>query len=255
MGLNLLGKIRRSLRQHGPGATVALVAKNTLLLINSLTPWERRRQRRLGEFDRRFGLETAELVSRTNLDVSEEVMDAINPYEPSPVEGFNEIVKKLGVDFPEYTFIDLGSGKGRTLLLASEFPFRRIVGVEISRELTSVAARNVEAYRSTTQRCRDIRCVCADAREFEFPPEPLVVYLFNPFPQEVLTAVLAALGRSIREAPRDVVVVYAHPIHAARYLDGVAWLRAMAEGSFFNEYHHETDRYVIYGVDREALWR
>src|SRR5579883_1856526 len=41
-----------------------------------------------------------------------------------------------------FTFIDLGCGKGRALIVATEFPFRAICGIEYSDELAAVARRN-----------------------------------------------------------------------------------------------------------------
>src|SRR5260370_9926823 len=92
----------------------------------------------------------------------------------------------LPIEFDKFTFVDLGSGKGRTLLMAAEYPFRRIVGVELIAELHRAARQNIREYRSPTQRCVQIDSVVVDAREFELPEEPLVLYLFNPLPERAL---------------------------------------------------------------------
>src|ERR1700727_1709448 len=58
-----------------------------------------------------------------------------SPYQPTESVLFHEMIAALGAqacfDFRDFTFVDLGSGKGRTLFMASVSPFRRIVGVEL----------------------------------------------------------------------------------------------------------------------------
>lgn len=135
-----------------------------------------------------------------------------SPYQPTDAALFQEMISSLPIDFSEFTFVDLGSGKGRTLLMASEYPFRRIVGVEILQDLHSAAENNIRTYRSPTQRCTQIESVCANARGFAFPDEPLVLYLFNPLPPAGLQQVLANLETSLQRKSRAVYVVYHNPL-------------------------------------------
>jgi SAM-dependent methyltransferase len=136
-------------------------------------------------------------------------------YQPTEPALFREIVDALqqsGLDFRDYTFIDLGSGKGRTLLMASDYPFRRIVGVELLPALHSIAQENLSKYRSEAQKCFAVEAVCADAREFVFPAEPSVLYLFNPLPETGLQQVVMNLEESLRRYPRVVYVLYHNPL-------------------------------------------
>lgn len=112
-----------------------------------------------------------------------------------------------------FTFIDLGSGKGRTLLMAASYPFRRIIGMELLGELNAVAARNIAGYRGDAQQCFAIESHTGDARYFPFPAEPTVLYLFNPFPRHIWREVLSHLDASLHAAPRKVYVIYHNPVH------------------------------------------
>jgi SAM-dependent methyltransferase len=131
-----------------------------------------------------------------------------SPYQPTDAASFREMMASLPIDFRQFTFIDLGSGKGRTLLMASEYPFRKIVGVEILPELDRAAQENIRLFQSWAQHCKQIESICADAREFDVPQEPLLLYLFNPLPATGLTHVLTRLEMSLRTKPRPVYVVY-----------------------------------------------
>jgi SAM-dependent methyltransferase len=119
----------------------------------------------------------------------------------------------LAIDFADFLFIDLGSGKGRTLLMASEYPFRKIIGVELLPELDQIAQENIRKYSSANQKCRILESICADVCEFEFPAEPIVLYLFNPVSESGLARVIGNLERSLMASPRKAVVLYHNPEH------------------------------------------
>jgi len=113
--------------------------------------------------------------------------------------------------FARFTFVDLGSGKGRLLFLAAEHPFRRIAGVEFARELHEAACQNIHRYRSLKQRCREIESVNMDAADYPFPDQPLVISLFNSFGPDVLQKVLDNLNASAGAHPREILLILLYP--------------------------------------------
>jgi SAM-dependent methyltransferase len=133
-------------------------------------------------------------------------------YQPVATELFREMTNKLAIDFPQFTFIDIGSGKGRALLLASEFPFHRIIGVELLPELNRIAKQNIREFLNRHPSCESIETICADAAEWPFPEVPLVIFLNNPLPEPGLRKLLSNLAGSLRAKPRPVFVVYANPL-------------------------------------------
>jgi methyltransferase family protein len=139
-----------------------------------------------------------------------------SPYQPTEPGLFHEILDALQnerhLDFREFAFLDLGSGKGRTLLMASDYPFRRIVGVELLPSLDQTAQENLRQYKSESQKCFALQSVCADASTFPLPAEPLLLYLFNPFPESGLRRLVAEVEKSLREHPRAVYVLYHNPL-------------------------------------------
>jgi SAM-dependent methyltransferase len=139
-----------------------------------------------------------------------------SPYQPTEPGLFHEMMgalsRQTGFAFGDFVFIDLGSGKGRTLLMASDYPFCRVVGVELLPALNLIAQENLNKYRSDAQKCFAIESTCADAAGFDFPGEPIVLFLFNPFPESGLRRVIANLEQSLREYPRKVYVLYHNPL-------------------------------------------
>jgi len=146
-------------------------------------------------------------------------------YQPTEPALFHEMLRALAIHHPDFTFVDLGSGKGRALLMASDYPFRRILGVELLPELDRVARENIRRYRSDAQKCFALASICGDARDLVFPTEPTVLYLFNALPERVLTAVMANLERSLQRHPRAVYVLYHHPLLERVLLRTKTWKR------------------------------
>lgn len=135
-----------------------------------------------------------------------------SPYQPVPPEQFREIVAELPINFGDFTFVDMGSGKGRALLLASECGFRRIIGIELLPELDRIARENIRKFQDRG-RGAAIELLCEDAAEFNFPADPTVVFLFNPLPKAGLRELFKTLESSLRENPRPLYVVYVNPLH------------------------------------------
>jgi SAM-dependent methyltransferase len=136
-----------------------------------------------------------------------------SPYQATEPALFQEMMAALRVAFAEFIFIDLGSGKGRTLLMASDYPFRKIMGVELLPELNQIAQENLRKYSSASQKCGALESICGDACEFSFPAEPIVLYLFNPVSESGLARVIGNLERSLMANPRRLVVLYHNPEH------------------------------------------
>lgn len=148
-----------------------------------------------------------------------------SPYQPTEPALFREMLDGLcarisrladldnaNPGIADFTFIDLGSGKGRTLLMASDYPFRRIVGVELLPALHRIAQDNLRQYKSDSQKCFALEAICDDATAFVFPEGPLLIYLFNPLPVSGLNRVVANLEKTLRTNPRPVYVLYHNPL-------------------------------------------
>jgi predicted RNA methylase len=139
-------------------------------------------------------------------------------HEPTPAAKFFEILAGLDVRFEETVFVDFGSGAGRVVLLASEQPFKAVIGVELCPWLHALSRRNVAAYPTSARRCGDIQLVCADATTFTLSPDPAVLYFYNPFRGDVMRRVLRNIERSLEEHPRPVTIVHLWPRRETRRL-------------------------------------
>ena len=186
------------------------------------------RGRRAGlRFDAENGVATEALLFLGQLDpeaIGPSLQDATH-YEPTPVADFEALMDAVPIPLSSATFVDLGCGMGRTLLLAARRPFRQIVGVEISPALAEIARDNLEAAGSAGRLCNDIRVVRKDAKDAKLPSGNLVVYLYNPFRGAVMQTVVERLSAT---SGRDVVVAY-HTAEERLIFDGSGAFESVAE--------------------------
>jgi len=186
------------------GSVVALVTSGLRTLVG---------EARCRAFDWRHKVRTCGIVNLDRLTIKGNNARHGVFYHPSHPKFLFEVLGALGVDYKRYTFVDLGSGKGRALLVASEFAFREVLGVEFARELHERACENIRRYRSASQKTRNVRSLHDDAITFEFPLTPLVILLANPFGPGVLVPVLRSLHASLASHPRDAIILYSAPNH------------------------------------------
>ena len=200
-----------------------------------------RRKARFGDLD--YDWEHSVDTTRSNVGVSTQFLSGLmaRPYFATEPWLFEQIMQGLPVDFSQFTFVDLGCGKGRVLLMASEYPFKRIIGVEFMPWLHRAAQKNIAKYASERQQCRQIESICMDARDFEFPPEPLVVYLFNPFSEPTFAQVLESLRLSVEQSPRPMFIAYRFT-EFENLLAQADWLEKVAGSEQWAVYKNRGDR-------------
>jgi SAM-dependent methyltransferase len=110
-----------------------------------------------------------------------------------------------------YTFVDVGAGKGRALLLASELPFRKIIGVEVNDALAGIAERNVTLWNRLARPRAKIRVLHGDAAAFRWPGTPLLIYFNNPFDCALLELLASRLAAAAASGPGLLDLLYVNP--------------------------------------------
>jgi hypothetical protein len=138
-------------------------------------------------------------------------------YEPIHADWWRRCMSALPPMPANATFVDLGAGRGRPMILAARMGFRRIVGVELDPVLAGTATRNVQRWKerqgSTDRSGRLMTVVQMDAATYPLPEGPLVIFMANPFGPETLRRVLQQVVARHTVGKGDVVVVYFNPVH------------------------------------------
>lgn len=160
-------------------------------------------------FDFRHHTDTARRVRLKTLLIPSANKHEAMDYIPTRGRAFRKLLDALRFP-PDSVFVDFGSGKGKLLLLASKYNFKRIIGLEFSADLCETARRNVAAYQARQQRT-PTEVVCTDVADYRFADDENVFFFFNPFNRSVMTRVLEKIEASSAARPREMWLIYCDP--------------------------------------------
>ena len=212
----MIPRIKKSLRERGLATSLC---RSFLLPVHLFREYHAAKSLRpdghVSEFDSEYGVDTDGRFEGwtylSDLDIPSSNWIDGNDYAAIEPIRFKQVLAGFDIAFEDYTFVDFGSGKGRALLLASEFPFKQIVGLEFSPELHRTAEKNILRYSSATQKCRDIQSLNVDFADYALPPEASVLFFFHPCRTRVLSGVVTGIGRSLLSHPRPLYIAYVAP--------------------------------------------
>jgi len=202
----LFGKIARKTRQEGVSSIVRKFAQE----IYELRVFGRRLSQKTNAFDQLYGTDTGGIIPLWKLQITSPHRDMGVRCQSSDPAPLRKAIEGLPIDPKEYAFIDLGSGKGRTLLVAAEYPFRQVTGVEFSPEMHAIATANIRKCRERFK-CTDVASFHADAATWTFPKDNMVVFLYNPFDENVLRMVIDNLRKSAG-SDKSIYIMYFQPV-------------------------------------------
>jgi hypothetical protein len=203
-------KLRWSLAQRGLAGTL----RYALIRANPQTHEEEKPY--LHPFDKRYGVDTSGLIGGGKLrsghknDVFNTAYYGMAPSRfRSVIESWIANLSHANVE--DYTFIDLGCGKGRAVMMASEFRFREAIGVELHASLAKIATSNVATWIEAGRAVCPVQIVCQDATEFVFPQGPCLLYLFNPFTAPVVQRLIERIEADFAKRPGMLDLIYFNP--------------------------------------------
>jgi SAM-dependent methyltransferase len=188
-------------------------------------------------FDFTYGTDTVNQVELDNLYIQSKNRTRGERYALSPAKAFNKLMNTLS--FPHNSvFVDLGCGKGKMLLMASQYGFKRIVGVEFSEKLCECARNNISIYKKKTGMSADIDVVFSDVVDYKIKDDENLFYLFNPFDEDILINVLRNIAVSFERKHREIYFIYYCPFH----------------GKIIEQEKHfvRSERHIVYGCEFEV---
>lgn len=165
-------------------------------------------------FERPMDVHTSDVVPLENLGLAAEHR---RDHEPSGWTSLKRILPSREVTKDD-VFIDFGSGMGRVVLQAAQYPFKRVIGVELSPQLHAVAEENVDRA-SPHQRCKEIELVNRDVLYYDLPDDVTVAFFNNPFAGYIFQSVVRNLVESVARNPRTLRIVYLNPVEEPMLFD------------------------------------
>jgi predicted RNA methylase len=155
------------------------------------------------------------------------------PYDPIPFRAFFRAMEHVPKELLQGSFVDYGAGKGRALVLAARYyPFRQVLGVEMSSELCTHAEGNLQRAGA-----KNATVVCCDAANYVPPTDTTVFFMYNPFFGETMLKVLHNLRKSLHENPRVTAIVVCRARNFLAATAGQNWLKELACGTMLSEFN------------------
>lgn len=186
-------------------------------------------------FDRTHRVDTGGLIYAEGLSTGHEHdVHSSGYYATAPslfrgaMERWSAALKASPFRLTDYAFVDIGCGKGRVVMLASEYAFREVVGVELNPKLASTARRNLHRWAQRNRACRNVRIVHADSLTLSLPDGPVVLFFFNSFEVEMVRMWLDRLVEIAAARPAPIDLIYMHPEHHKLFIE-TPGMRMLAE--------------------------
>jgi predicted RNA methylase len=181
-------------------------------------------------FDAEYGVRTSGLVAGRHLESGHRHDRHATAYYGVAPSVLRALVKRWRRTAPaasitETTFVDLGAGMGRAVLLASELGFKAVVGVELHPTLTAIARKNVRLRRAAGLERGPMRIVEQDAVDFALPEGPVLAFLFNPFGAPVMRRLLKAWKKASARREADLDLLYVNNEHESVLESERRWKR------------------------------
>jgi SAM-dependent methyltransferase len=233
------------IRKNGLRSAAVLVGKN---LIWPYCVWLiRRRIQAHEQFDLKHGLDTQTPIPIRDLEIWEPAAQYAVHYEGAAIPLVHRILRHLRTDLSRFTFIDLGSGKGRVLLIAAQYCFKSVIGLEFSKTLHDIAQANLSNFVKQGLTQTPPTSINMDAGEFDFSQfTDKVVFCNNPFTATLALRILENYELSLRKTGHEGILIYLSPIAPAvkKRLDT---FHLNAQGSYLSHFGG-FQKYYIYRI-------
>jgi SAM-dependent methyltransferase len=231
-------------RKDGVRSTLMLIGKN---LPQPVLEWQIRRLRLQHQrFDKKYQIDTQMPVAVADLETTAPGAKFAKLYQGTPLAVLHRIFDRLKVDRQRFTFIDLGSGKGRVLLVAAQYPFKSVVGVEFSKTLHDIAVTNIQKFVATARTSTSVTSINCDAGEVDFSEiGDKIVFCYNPFAADLMIRVLNNLNAPAQK-PGETIFAYLGGMPSA-VSQKLNFFPIIDKGEFLTEF--ETyEQYSIYKI-------
>lgn len=217
-------RLLRALTGRTPGQIMSATAKTLAQKLRRLTPAARAAARRDAAFDHKWGTDTSREVTMSELDFPADLRAASHHYQASGAHILDQTIACAAIDPAKFTFVDLGCGKGRVVLLAAARGFPRVIGVEFSPRLVATAMANAQTFLARGGATVTPEFWRGNAADFTVPAGDVFVYLYNSFGADILNGCLAQMEHAKRLDPaRRIVLAYVNPQHGAAVAARAGW--------------------------------
>lgn len=176
----------------------------------------------------RFGVDTYGRTTMEEIGIfNKELVD----YMPLGYYPIFSALKRIPIAKPQTVFLDYGCGKGRAVVVGASMPYKRVVGIEISEQLFSIAKTNIEKMKF--KKASHVDLYNMDATEYLITEDVNLIYFFNPFKGSVLQKVISNIKDSYERYPREIYIIYFYNDHFEKEIYTSDWIVKIWQRHFY----------------------
>jgi hypothetical protein len=167
--------------------------------------------------ERKYRLNSVELDMLKTITI-----DSNNLVHASIYQGCNYYILEKGFNYlksinENNNLVDFGCGKGRAMVVAAYFGFKKITGIDFARPLCLLAEQNIKRTSPIFPET-DFKIICDDVVNYSIDKDHNVFFFFNPFDEVVMLTVVKNILFSLKKNPRKVYIMYSNPVHKEIFL-------------------------------------
>lgn len=175
--------------------------------------------------EKKFGINTTGADELKDLEEKGIDISHATIYMPVSYELLEEIITQLNpltepqnaAHTPPNHFLDLGCGKGRALCVAAHAGFKRVTGIDLSKDLCELAKKNCIITQQKIP-AFEFSIINNDAFYYRIPNDVACIFMFNPFDEIIMSGVLANIRESLQQVPRKITIAYVNPLHKSLFI-------------------------------------
>ena len=167
----------------------------------------------LKSFDRSYGVRTSGFISLASTSFDPTKLHQATSYGPVNGWAFRKILKDLSLPHRLH-FVDLGAGLGRPCILAAEYGFEKVIGVELAPELCRVARENIASCRLPERSKSRIDIIEGDILDYCEHTEDDVFFVYRPFSHQLFRRVCGKLAERAARQEKAVLIIHSERLSA-----------------------------------------
>ena len=182
--------------------------------------------------EKKYGINTSGLDELKSME--DDGIDTSNNSIYTPVSYY--LLENTFKQIPDKSrkhFIDIGCGYGRAMCVAAHNGFKKVSGIDFSREFCEVAKKNIAKTKHQIPSLKS-NIINNDAFYYDIPNDADCLFFFNPFNDIIMNGVVNNVLWSLEKKPRDLYIVYVNPIYKELW----------TEAGFKEIYHTQKLKYL-----------
>ena len=190
-------------------------------------------------FDRKYGIRTSGHVELSDTSFDPSKLRNATAYGPVNGWAFRRLLRNL--DLPKSLhFVDLGCGLARPCIVAAEYGFEKVTGVELAPELCITARENVERCHLPSEKKQRISIIQGDVFDYCERSEDDVFFIFRAFSLEFFRIVRTKLAARALQQDKTLTMIYTERLspgksHEVKSLSEDPAFRKVYEGNMWGQ--------------------